>query len=154
SYFIYFVVREDKVIKLLKGTQKPKPEPKSSPILAILCVLLLVVAYCRAVTVTELELVNRIVPVISMVIVGTKQLYSQLSVFGIKKVKENKQFYNKYINMLCIENLHYKIKDNTRMFFLVTITSAVALTAIGSVYSYWMNILDQVEAAYPQAIFY
>ena len=100
SYFIYFVVREDKVIKLLKGTQKPKPEPKSSPILAILCVLLLVVAYCRAVTVTELELVNRIVPVISMVIVGTYLLFSQLSVFVIKKVKENKRFYKKNIKTL------------------------------------------------------
>src|SRR5699024_11015559 len=131
SYFIYFVVREDKVIKLLKGTQKPKPEPKSSPILAILCVLLLVVAYCRAVTVTELELVNRIVPVISMVIVGTYLLFSQLSVFVIKKVKEN-----------------------TKMFFLVTITSAVAFTAIGSVYSYWKDRINQVELAYPQAIFY
>ena len=154
SYFIYFVVREDKVIKLLKGTQKPKPEPKSSPILAILCVLLLVVAYCRAVTVTELELVNRIVPVISMVIVGTYLLFSQLSVFVIKKVKENKRFYKKNINMLCIANLHYKVKDNTRMFFLVTITSAVAFTAIGSVYSYWKDRINQVELAYPQAIFY
>jgi putative ABC transport system permease protein len=38
SYFASFVVREDKVIKLLKGTQMPKPEPKSSPILAICCV--------------------------------------------------------------------------------------------------------------------
>ncbi|MGL5314967.1 MAG: FtsX-like permease family protein [Peptostreptococcaceae bacterium] len=154
SYFIYFVVREDKVIKLLKGTQTPKPEPKSSPILAILCVLLLVVAYYRAVTVTELELVNRIVPVTSMVIVGTYLLFSQLSVFVIKKVKENKRFYKKNINMLCIANLHYKIKDNTRMFFLVTITSAVAFTAIGSVYSYWKDQINQVEIAYPQAIFY
>lgn len=154
SYFIYFVVREDKVIKLLKGTQSPKPEPKSSPILAILCIILLVFAYFRAATVTESELVNRIVPVTFMVIVGTYLLFSQLSVFMIKKIKENKVLYKKKINMLCIANLHYKIKDNTRMFFLVTITSAVAFTAIGSVYSYWMNILDQVEAAYPQAIFY
>jgi putative ABC transport system permease protein len=154
SYFIYFVVREDKVIKLLKGTQTPKLEPKSSPILAMLCVILLIVAYCRAVTVTELELVNRIVPVTSMVIIGTYLLFSQLSVFVIKKVKDNKVFYKKNINMLCIANLHYKIKDNTRMFFLVTITSAVAFTAIGSVYSYWKDQINQVELAYPQSIFY
>ena len=132
----------------------PKSEPKSSPILAILCIILLVYAYFRAATVTESELVNRIVPVTFMVIVGTYLLFSQLSVFVIKKIKENKVLYKKKTNMLCIANLHYKIKDNTRMFFLVTITSAVAFTAIGSVYSYWMNILDQVEAAYPQAIFY
>lgn len=154
SYFIYFVIREDKVIKLLKGTQTPKTEPKSSPMLVILCIILLVVAYCRAVTVTELELVNRIVPVTSMVIAGTYLLFSQLSVFVVKKVKENKVFYRKKTNMLCIAYLHYKIKDNTRMFFLVTITSAVAFTAIGSVYSYWKDQINQVEMAYPQAIFY
>lgn len=154
SYFIYYVVREDKVIKLLKGTQMPKPEPKSSPILAILCVILLVVAYCRAVTVTELELVNRILPVTSMVIVGTYLLFSQFSVFVMKKVKDNKVLYKKNINMLCIANLHYKIKDNTRILFLVTITSAVAFTAIGSVYSYWKDQINQVELAYPQSIFY
>ena len=89
-----------------------------------------------------------------MVIVGTYLVIFTLSVFVIKKVKENKRFYKKNINMLCIANLHYKIKDNTRMFFLVTITSAVAFTAIGSVYSYWMDQINQVELAYPQAIFY
>ena len=40
------------------------------------------------------------------------------------------------------------------MLFLVTITSTIAFTAIGSVYSYWMDRLNQVEVAYPQAIFY
>lgn len=154
SYFISFVVREDKVIKLLKGTQMPKPEPKSSPILAVFCVVLLVYAYYMAVSVTTSDLFYKIAPVTFMVIIATYLLFSQLSVFVIKKVKGNKGFYKKNTNMLFIANLHYKIKDNTRMLFLVTITSAIAFTAIGSVYSYWMSRLDQVEAAYPQAIFY
>lgn len=154
SYFICFVVREDKVIKLLKGTQKPKKEPKTSPILSILCVLLFVVGYYRAVTVTESQLISTIVPVTFMVIIGTYLLFSQLSVFIIKKLKGNKSFYKKNINMLCIANLHYKIKDNTRMLFLVTITSAVAFTAIGSIHSYWTDLISQSEMDFPQAIFY
>ena len=154
SYFISFVVREDKVIKLLKGTQTPKPEPKSSPILAVFCVGLLVYAYYMAVSVTMSDLFYKIAPVTFMVIIATYLLFSQLSVFVIKKVKGKKAFYKKNTNMLSIANLHYKIKDNTRMLFLVTITSAIAFTAIGSVYSYWMSRLDQVEASYPQAIFY
>ena len=56
SYFTSFVVREDKVIKLLKGTQAPKPEPKSSPILAIFSVILLVAAYYMSVSATESDL--------------------------------------------------------------------------------------------------
>ena len=154
SYFASFVVREDKVIKLLKGTQMPKPEPKSSPILALFCVILLVFAYYMSVSVTESDLFYKIAPVTFMVIIATYLLFSQLSVFVIKKVKDNKGFYKKNTNMLFIANLHYKIKDNTRMLFLVTITSTIAFTAIGGVYSYWMDRLNQVEVAYPQAIFY
>ena len=154
SYFASFVVREDKVIKLLKGTQMPKPEPKSSPILALFCVILLVFAYYMSVSVTESDLFYKIAPVTFMVIIATYLLFSQLSVFVIKKVKDKKGFYKKNTNMLFIANLHYKIKDNTRMLFLVTITSTIAFTAIGSVYSYWMDRLNQVEVAYPQAILY
>ena len=154
SYFASFVVREDKVIKLLKGTQMPKPEPKSSPILAISCVVLLVFSYYMSVSATESDLFYKIAPVTFMVIIATYLLFSQLSVFIIKKIKANKRFYRKNTNILSIANLHYKIKDNTRMLFLVTITSTIAFTSIGSVYSYWMDRLNQVEVAYPQAIFY
>lgn len=35
--------------------------------------------------------------------------------------------------VLWISTLLYRIKDNTRMFFLITITSAMAFTSIGAV---------------------
>lgn len=154
SLFISFVVKEDKVLKLLKGSEAQKPEPKSSKVLAILCVALFVVAYYKAVTVTKEQLVYRIVPVTFMAIIATYLLFSQLSVFIIKTIKNNKSFYKKNTNMLWVSNLYYKMKDNTRMFFLITITSAVAFTAIGSIYSYYKDQTRQVELAYPQAIHY
>ncbi len=154
SLFASSVIKEDKVLKLLKGTEAPKSEPKSSPIFAILCVALFVVGYYQAVTVIKMELINRIVPVTLMVIIGTYLLYSQLSVFLIKRIKSNKKYYKKNTNMLWISNLYYKIKDNTRMFFLITITSTVAFTAIGSVYAYWKDQTRQLDLAYPQAIHY
>ena len=154
SLFTTFVVKEDKVLELLKGTQVPKTEPKASWILAVICVVLFVVGYYQAATVTKANLTERIAPVTLMVIMATYLFFSQLSVFLIKKIKENKTFYKKKTNMLWISNLYYKIKDNTRMFFLITITSAVAFTAIGAIYSFWKDITRQVETAYPQAIHY
>jgi putative ABC transport system permease protein len=47
----------------------------------------------------------------------------------------------KKTTMLWVSNLLYRIKDNTRMFFKITITSTVALSAIGSVYAYWIDFL-------------
>lgn len=152
SLFISFVVKEDKVLKLLKGSEAQRPEPKFSILLVILCVIIFVWSYYKAVTVIKVELVNTIAPVTFMTIVATYLLFSQLSVFIIKSIKNNKKFYRKNINMLCISNLYYKMRDNTRMFFLIAITSAVAFTAIGSVYAYWKDQTRQVELAYPQAI--
>ena len=154
SIFTSFIVKENQVLKLLKQTKKPKKEPIASPILAILCLMLFIIAYYKAFTVTELTIVNRIVPVTSMVIIATYLLFSQLSTFIIKSLKKNNEFYKKRTNMLWISNLSYKIKDNTRMFFLISITSAVAFTAIGSVYSFWKDVNRQVEESYPQAIHY
>lgn len=154
SIFTIFVIKEDKVLKLLKGTQAPKSEPKASWILATLCVVLFVVGYYLAVTVTRSNLAIRIVPVTFMIIAATYLFFSQLSVFLIKKARSIEILYNKNINMLWISNLYYKIKDNTRIFFLVTITSAVAFTAIGAIYSFWKDITRQVEMSYPYAIHY
>lgn len=154
SIFTNFVIKEDKVLKLLKGTQAPKSEPKASWLLATLCVVLFVVGYYLAANVTKSNLTIRIAPVTFIIIVATYLFFSQLSVFLIKKARSIELLYKKNINMLWISNLYYKIKDNTRMFFLITITSAVAFTAIGTIYSFWKDITRQVEISYPQAIHY
>ncbi len=56
--------------------------------------------------------------------------------------------------MLWISNLIYKVKDNARIFFLITITSAVAFTAIGTVYSFWKDVERQINLIYPNTIYY
>ncbi len=75
----------------------------------------------------------RIIPVTVVVIIGTYLLFSQLSVFVIKILKKNREFYMNKTKVLWISTLLYRIKDNTRMFFLITITSAMAFTSIGAV---------------------
>ncbi|MBU3173448.1 FtsX-like permease family protein [Clostridium estertheticum] len=59
----------------------------------------------------------------------------------------------KKTTVLWVSNLLYRIKDNTRMFFLITITSTVALSSIGSVYSYWRDKETQVNKISPQSFF-
>ncbi|MCS4478633.1 hypothetical protein JTT08_13270 [Clostridium botulinum] len=56
--------------------------------------------------------------------------------------------------VLWISTLLYRIKDNTRMFFLITITSAMAFTSIGAVSAFWINKEAEVDKNFPQAFFY
>lgn len=154
SIFTTFIIKEDEVLNLLKGTQKPKSEPKTSNIIAILCVVLLLGGYYLSITSTMNNIAYRIIPVTVAVIIATYLLFSQLSVFVIKILKKNREFYMNKTRVLWISTLLYRIKDNTRMFFLVTITSAMAFTSIGAVSAFWVNKEAEVDRNFPQAFFY
>jgi putative ABC transport system permease protein len=154
SAFGSFIIKEDKVLSLIKGTKMPRTEPKSSVILSILCVVLLSVGYFLSITCSEDTIPYRIIPVTIMVVVATYLLFSQLSVFIIKLLKRTRRLYMKKTTVLWVSDLLYRIKDNTRMFFLITITSTVGLSSIGSVYAYWRDKEEQINLNFPQAFFY
>lgn len=58
----------------------------------------------------------------------------------MKKLKLNKRFYRKNINMFWILNLIYKVKDNVRIFFLIIIIFVVVFIVIGIVYFFWKDV--------------
>ena len=153
SVFCTLIIKEDKVLSLIKGTKRPKPEPKASSILVTICISLLTVGYFLSITSSEKTITHRIIPVTTMVVVATYLLFSQLSVFTIRLIKKNRNLYMRKTTMLWVSNLLYRIKDNTRMFFLITITSTVALSSIGSVYAYWTDKESEVNKNFPQAFF-
>lgn len=152
--FCSTVIKEDRILELLKGTKKPKTEPKTSRFLAVLCIILLAVGYYLSITAEEKNISNRIIPATVMVIIGTYLLFSQLSIFIIKLIKKNRKLYMKRRTMLLTSNLLYRVRDNTRMFFLVAITSTVALTSIGGAYAYWNSKENQVNNSFPQSFFF
>lgn len=154
SIFTISVIKEDKVVSLLKATKKPKDEPKASKFFTIICIILIATGYFFSITSTKSNIIYRIIPVTAIVAVGTCLLFSQFSIFIINKLKSNKAFYMNKTKLLWVSDLLYRIKDNTRMFFIITITSSVAFTSIGGVYSFWLNKESEVNSSFPQAFFY
>lgn len=153
SFFTTFLVRTNKLIDLFQAGQKPKKEPKASPVLSGIAAVLLLTSYYLSATTTMQNLLFRMLPVIAMTIIGTYFFYTQLSVFIIKLLQKNKRLFWKKTNMLTISNLAYRLKDNARMFFMVTIVSTVAFCAVGTLAS--MNVINkQFEVDYPAAISY
>ncbi|MGL5354607.1 MAG: FtsX-like permease family protein [Clostridium sp.] len=154
SIATFRVIKENEVIKLLKGSQKPKEEPKSSQILASLSVIFIGISYIIALNTKEDNVMYILVPVAVLSIVGTYLLFSQLSIFIIKVLKSKEGFYRNRTNILWISNLLYKIKDNIRIFFLIAITSTIAFISIGAVYAFWVDIDNQMEVTFPQDFYY
>src|SRR5699024_4274160 len=73
-----------------------------------------------------------LVPVAILVMIGTYFLFTQLTVYIIKKLKQRPQLFWRNTNMALFSDLSNRMKDNARVFFLVTIISTVAFTAIGT----------------------
>lgn len=153
SLFTTFIVRTNKLIDLFQAGKRPKEDPKVSIILSTISAILLFVGYYLAATTTVATITIRMPLVIMMTIIGTYFFYTQLSVFIIKCLQKNRRFFRNKTNMMTVSNLAYRIKDNARMFFIVTIVSTVAFCAVGTLAS--MNVINkQFEVDYPAAISY
>ncbi|MFP7299581.1 FtsX-like permease family protein [Neobacillus niacini] len=147
------MVRVNKLIDLFKAGEKPKKEPKVSKILSFISAVLLLTGYYLAATTTMETMLYRILPVIGMIIVGTYFFYTQLSVYLTKLLQKNRLLFWKRTNIITFSSLAYRLKDNARMFFMVTIVSTVAFCAVGTLAS--MKVLNkQFETNYPASISY
>src|SRR5690625_4735501 len=154
SVFVTFILRTNKLIKLIKGDKIGKSEPKFSIILVILAVLLLGSGYAIALMVKGVYVVAALLPVAALVTLGTYLLFTQLSVFVIRKLKSRENLFWRQTNMLLFSDLSYRMKDNARSFFMVAIISTVAFSAIGTLFGLNSFLTKGIIDAHPTSLSY
>lgn len=150
SFFTAAILRSGKLIDLMKSRKQSKGEPKASKWLALLVVLLIGGGYAAALLVEGMYVVYALVPVVIVVVAGTYFLFTQLSVYIIRRLKEKPSVFWKKTNMLLFSDLSFRMKDNARTFFMVAIVSTVAFSAIGTLYGFQslLNSAIKEENAY------
>lgn len=136
SLFVTYVLRSKKLIELIKGNKMSKGEPKANLFLTMSAILLLGAGYAVALVAEGLMVVAAMVPVIIVVCIGTYLLFTQLSVFIIRRLKKNKHIFWFKTNMLLFSDLAFRMKDNARTFFMVAMVSTVAFSAIGTLFGF------------------
>ncbi|WP_342562564.1 ABC transporter permease [Paenibacillus sp. FSL R7-0345] len=136
SLFISAVLRSGELITLIKSDRQPKKEPKASLLLSLLVVALIGISYFLSLRAEGLEAVFLLLPVVIMITVATYLLFTQLSVYIIRRLKSRERFFWFRTNMLLFSDLSYRMKDNARTFFLVAIISTVSFCAIGALYGF------------------
>lgn len=154
SFVVSFILRTRKLIDLIKSDKQSKGEPKASAILTILAVVLLASGYGTALYVTGMEVLVAMLPVIVVVTIGTYLLFTQLSVYVIRRLKRNKHFFWKKTNMVLFSDLSFRMKDNARTFFMVAIISTVAFSAIGTLYGFQSYLTAGLKEANPFSFMY
>src|SRR5690625_828991 len=154
SIFVTFVLRTKKLVTLIKGDKIGKSEPKASIFLTILAVILLGSGYYIALIVEGTDVVLALIPVVLLVITGTYFLFTQLSVFVIRRLKSRKSLFWKKTNMLLFSDLSYRMKDNARSFFMVAVISTVAFSAIGTLVGFNSYLTEGIRTANPHSFEY
>jgi len=144
----------NQVIELLKASKKPKTMPVASGWLVALAVLCLGGGYYLAFTSTLKTIMFVMLPVIFIVVLGTYFLFTQASVAILKRLQKMPHLYYKSTHVVTISQLVFKIKDNARILFVVSVLSAVILSASGTVYMFYQGSIQRLADNYPQSFGY
>src|SRR5699024_2559629 len=110
--------------------------------------------YATALSVTGMQVIVAMLPVIIVVTIGTYLLFTQLSVYVIRRLKDNKRFFWHKTNMVLFSDLSFRMKDNARTFFMVAIISTVAFSAIGALYGFQSFLTSGLKEANPFSFTY
>ncbi|GGJ87892.1 ABC transporter permease [Lentibacillus kapialis] len=154
SLFVSFILRTRKLVDLIKGDKQSKGEPKASIMLSVIAALLLAAGYGTALYVKGQQVVMAMLPVIIVVTIGTYLLFTQLSVYVIRRLKRNRGIFWHKTNMVLFSDLSFRMKDNARTFFMVAIISTVAFSAIGSLYGFQSYLTKNMKEMNPYTYIY
>ncbi|AWB44577.1 ABC transporter permease [Paenibacillus sp. CAA11] len=132
SVFTLSMIKKSQALQLLKGgSAAVKKEPKVSWVWSFLGAVLLGIGWYAL-------YMGRLTPVKLFIaaaagIAGTYLFYSQISVLLIGWIKKRRTWVWKKVNLLWVSEMAYKLKDNARMLFLVTVVISIASMSAGVV---------------------
>ncbi|MHC5247699.1 ABC transporter permease [Enterococcus sp. LJL90] len=145
SFFIQFRLPKLSLQELLKAGEFGKGVIKPSLLKAILSVILIGGGYAVAILVPGQMVPIVMLPVIFVVIVGTSLFFNQFSVGLIESLKKRQKLFWKKTNMIVFSDLSFRMKDNARSFFLVSVITTVAFAAIGTLYGLQELLVGQMD---------
>lgn len=123
------LLNKNNVLELLVGTKKPKKDIKTSKLLGIICIACLIIGYTMILFGNKLKINGGMYTITLLITLGTFLFFSQFMILILKYLKNKEKIYKNKVNMLLISNLMYKLKDNTRLLFLMTILLSTTLVA-------------------------
>ncbi|WP_352420665.1 ABC transporter permease [Proteiniborus sp.] len=151
SFIVTFRIKNNNIAELLKGARVAQPIPKFSVAKTVIAISFIGIGYGMAVL-SGMWIILTMFPVLFFTVTGTYFLFSQFSVFVTSKLKGNKKVFYNGTNMITLSQIIYKLKDNAKVLFIVSILGAITLTASASVYSVQQSIKAKVQLSHPHDI--
>ncbi|MFX3673806.1 MAG: FtsX-like permease family protein [Paenisporosarcina sp.] len=146
-------IREQKIIELLKGYRKSDEVQSYSTVKAVFGILLLVFAYGAA-AFTSIKVVfalSILLPPIAAL--GTYFFFTHTVLFFHQRLRKRKSFYWHRYRLIAFSEGAVKLRENARMYFIVTIVTTVAFLSVGTLTSL-TSYTGQYRELNPLALIY
>lgn len=127
SAFTLILIRRNHVLHLLQGSNRPKTEPKASILISLFGIALLAAGY--------VSLRANLVLAAVTGIAGTYFFFTQITVLAMRLLKRSRRWVWKGTNLIWISEMAYKMKDNARVLFMVTVVTAISCMSVAFVMS-------------------
>ncbi|EEM69633.1 ABC transporter, permease protein [Bacillus thuringiensis serovar andalousiensis BGSC 4AW1] len=154
SLFSVWTVGRLQIIDLLREARKQKVEPFAFTWLCVVGIGCIIVAYVLSFQVTFMNFIILFLPIVGLTIGGTYLLFTQGSTVVLKALQKRKKSFYIYPNMFVLSNLIYKMKDNARFLFVISIITAVVSSAVGTLYVFFEDMSYKAVTSTPHAISY
>ncbi|EEM20418.1 ABC transporter, permease protein [Bacillus thuringiensis serovar tochigiensis BGSC 4Y1] len=154
SLFSVWTVGRLQIIDLLREARKQKVEPFAFTWLCVVGIGCIIVAYVLSFQVTFMNFIILFLPIVGLTIGGTYLLFTQGSTVVLKALQKRKKSFYTYPNMFVLSNLIYKMKDNARFLFVISIITAVVSSAVGTLYVFFEDMSYKTVTSTPHAISY
>ena len=154
SLFSVWTVGRLQIIDLLREARKQKVEPFAFTWLCVAGIGCIIVAYVLSFQVTFMNFIMLFLPIVGLTIGGNYLLFTQGSTVVLKALQKRKKSFYTYPNMFVLSNLIYKMKDNARFLFVISIITAVVSSAVGTLYVFFEDMSYKAATSTPHAISY
>ena len=135
SFVAPVFIRTGKVADLLKGDLGDKTMHGYSTLRGYLGISFLVLSYVTAASSANSTVISLLIFLPPLAIIGTFYFFTDTVPMIFHKMRKHRRFYWRNFRLLSISEGAVRLRENARMFFLVTMVSTVAFMSVGTLAS-------------------
>jgi putative ABC transport system permease protein len=128
-------IREQKIIELIRGYWKKDELQDYSTVKAYLGIGMLIFAYGAAAFTTMNVVLALAIVLPPLAALGTYFFFTDSILFLLHQIRKRKALYWQPYRLIAISEVAVKLRENARMYFIVTIVSTVAFLSVGTLTS-------------------
>lgn len=149
SIHSYSLIYRFKLIEFFNASKKNEKMPKGSIAKGIMGIGLIAAGYAVALSDFVAMFPLYVITVLTLVILGTYQLFLSSLVIAGKLSKKNTKRYYSGLNMIGTSNFIYRVKSNAYVLGSIAILSAVTISAVGMSFGFYHGIVEDSKIYSP-----